>query len=248
VKKIFAITFFFFITACQGAPNRLFFSSTSTPTPTLTITPTATFTPSPTFTPAVVSQVIPTDYYLIIQRNFTILNNDEIESVCIQTYTHKVEKSISDEIVEVVAISEYEPVIGDCSGIQPDQWVYQINIYTGELVIDMPEDVHSATLYFGKNHTDSEEDVFSLSGISIPVWKFIKPIEQKDMLDRLVIFEGSEENLIDKATGILIYQSKYTQSIPEPEIEYFLETISLSTNAPIGNLTNKIEFTYSKAQ
>ena len=247
-KKILAfitLSFAFSVIACQRQSG-LIFNSTSTPT--LTVTPTLTFTPPPTLTATVVSRVIPTDYYRISKTKFTIFNNDEIKSVCIQTYTHRAAKSINDETIEVVANSEYQSVTGDCFDSQPKQWSYQVNIYSGEIKANPQEDVDSDTIYFGKNFTGTEEDTFSLSGVSIPVWKTTKPIEKKDMLDRLVVFEGSEENTIDKATGILIYQSKFVRSIPEPAVTYFLETISLKTNAPIGGSRNGIEFTYSKEQ
>lgn len=249
IKKILAVIilfFSFFVTACQRQSSLIFSNSTSTPT--LTVTPTLTFTPSPTPTSIVLSRVIPTDYYRISKTKFTIFNNDETKSICIQTYTHRAVKSINNEIIEVKAISEYQPVLGDCFDSQPKQWIYQINIYSGEIIVTPQEDVDSGTIYFGKNFTGNEEGIFSLSGVSIPVWKTTKPIEKKDMLDRLVVFEGTEENTIDKATGILIYQSKFVRSIPEPAVTYFLETLSLNTNAPIGGLHDGIEFGYSKEQ
>jgi hypothetical protein len=242
--RVIIFFFVFFVVSCQGQSSLLF--AKLTPTPTFTNTPTVTFTPSPTSTPIVVSRVIPTDYYRISKTKFTIFNNDEATSICIQIYTHRAIKSINDETIEVMAISEYQPMVGDCFDSQPKQWSYQINIYTGEITTNLQEDVDTSTIYFGKNFTSIEEDMFSLSGIAIPVWKFTKPIEKKDMLDRFVVFEGSEENTIDKATGILIYQSRFVRSIPDPAITYFLETISLSTNAPIGGSREGTEFAYSK--
>ena len=86
----------------------------------------------------------------------------------------------------------------------------------------------------------------SSSGNSIPVWKITTPITQKDFLGRLVVYEGTEESWVDKVTGILVYQTKSIKYLPDPAVTYFLETISLSTNAPIGGSLDGTEFVYSE--
>ena len=251
-ESIFAIIFFlvFSILGCSKAS--VLDVSESVPTTILAVitplTPTRlpTITPSSTFTPMAVSRLIPTDYYRVVKTKSTVFHNGEVKTICIQTNTHRATKIISDNIIEVEASSEYEPVVGDCFGSYPKQWNYQLDIYNGEFTQSLEQASDSTIVYFGKNYNGNQETVFSLSSTPVSVWKITTPISHKDVLDKITIYEGTEESLVDKATGILIYQIESFKYIQDPTYTYIIETISLSTNATIGGVLSETDFAYSK--
>ncbi len=219
---------------------------TLTHAPTLAATLTFTVTPAPTFTPSQRLRIIPVDYYRILKTKFTSFKNGKAESICIQTNTHQFTKTINEEVIEITASSDYETVLGECFLPSSKQWTYQINVYTGEFVKTSQPGMDSSTAYYGKSFDNGNEDVFSLSGTPIPVWKRSVPVWKKDIFGQEVVLEGTRESLIDKKTGILVYEIQSLSYITDPSLTNVLETISLRTNALIGGILDSTEFTYSK--
>jgi hypothetical protein len=252
MKKILTICIailVFCLSACQEQSG-LGFLPTSTPTHTITTTftasPTLTLTPSPTPTHIVVSRVIPKNYYSEVKIKFTMFNDGKAESICIFVNLHKIEKNISDEVVEIVPQVESQKALGTCP-LTSESKNFELNVFTGEK-IEAPQDTSIPKAYYGKNYQGNNEGIFTLSNPPIPAWKIIEPYNQKDILGKLDIYSGTQEKWVDKATGILIYRKTYYSSIQDPEITFLVEMISMRTNAPIGGLQEGTEFSYSKEQ
>ncbi|RPH38562.1 MAG: hypothetical protein EHM87_25385 [Burkholderiales bacterium] len=200
-KKKSIILLFFFILPFLACKRSFDFGfSESTFTPTLTAISSPTFTPTPEF------RVIPSNYYRITTTKISTFYDKEITRTCIQTNTHRITRTIDEEVVEILSSSAYQTLFGDCSAYTPEEWGYQVNIYTGEFIKNTQGEQSSKTVYFGKSISSDAGDIFSLSNNPIPVWKVTTPITRKNLETGEDSYKGTDESLIDKATGILIYR------------------------------------------
>jgi hypothetical protein len=214
---------------CQESLN------TNSSSPTATVT----FTPSPTFTPTPPSRVIPSNYYRIVTTKQTYSLRDESALICMRTNTHIIAEAINDKIVQINASSSYQSVLGDCN-IGPEQWSYVLTVHEGKFVAGEKSNLE----YYGSDYRGLVEDVFTLSGSPIPVWKVTYPTYRRDFLGKPIAYEGTAESWVDKATGVVVYQMETLVSVYDPARKIIFETVGLSTNAPIGEVSNGADFTY----
>jgi len=194
------------------------------------------------------ARVIPDNYYNIVKIKYTFFKDGEATYICIFVNTHKFLRTISDTVIEVSASIESQKILEECPFVPPPK-NFNINVFTGEIIneTDFQESIVK-NAYYGKNYKDVTSDIFSMSVVPISVWKITTPYLQKDMLGKLDVFMGTEERLIDKTTGILVYKKIEYYYIQDPTWTFLVEMISMNTNAPIGGLVDGTEFSYSKEE
>ena len=120
--------------------------------------------------------------------------------------------------------------------------IYNLNIYSGKFIGGETGNLNRE--YYGSDYRGLIEDVFIIPEHPIPVWKLTYLIPPSGHRT----FEGNIETWIDKATGIVIYQINTWALKDNPTAKVIEETISLSTNAPIGDISDGKDFSYSKKQ